>query len=478
MSEETKVGGGDLAIVIMAAGKGTRLKSRRPKVLHEIGGKPLLSHVIAAAEQIVPAADIFVVVGHQAECVRAAVADSGVQFVEQTEQRGTGHAIQCAADAIQGYKNILVLSGDVPLIQTETIEKLWEFHQIQHAAMTILTAVPADPTGYGRVLRAGADSGTESAEVTAIVEQKDLKTEQHGVKEINSGIYVFQAKPLLEHLHKLTASNRAGEFYLTDMAALLREAGERVVAIEAADAAEILGANTIAELVALDQTLRMATAKRLMAEGVTIFRPDTCVIDADVQIAPDTVIEPFVQLLGKTTIGSECRIQSFSVLENCVLGDDVLVRQSCVMVGSKAANGAQIGPFSRLREGTELAEDVHVGNFVETKKAVIGRGTKAGHLSYIGDAEVGGGTNIGAGVITANYDGVRKSKTKIGNGVFVGSDSILVAPISVGDGALIGAGSTITRDVPANALAVGRARQVTKEGWAEFRRTQQKQAKE
>jgi bifunctional UDP-N-acetylglucosamine pyrophosphorylase/glucosamine-1-phosphate N-acetyltransferase len=478
VSKETKVGGGDLAIVIMAAGKGTRLKSRRPKVLHEIGGKPLLSHVIAAAKRIVPAADIFVVVGHQAERVKDAVAGTGVQFVEQAEQRGTGHAIQCAADAIKGYENVLVLSGDVPLIQTETIETLWKFHQVQHAAMTILTAVPEDPTGYGRVMRADGSSGTESAEVTAIVEQKDLKAEQHGVKEINSGIYVFQVKPLLEHLHKLTAGNRAGEFYLTDMAALLRAAGERVVAIEAADAAEILGANTIAELVALDQTMRMTTAKRLMAEGVTIFRPDTCVIDAEVQIAPDTVIEPFVQLLGKTTIGSECRIQSFSVLENCVLGDDVLVRQSCVMVGSKAANGAQIGPFSRLREGTELAEDVHVGNFVETKKAVIGRGTKAGHLSYIGDAEVGGGTNIGAGVITANYDGVRKSKTQIGNGVFVGSDSILVAPISVGDGALIGAGSTITRDVPANALAVGRARQVTKEGWAEFRRTQQKQTKE
>jgi bifunctional UDP-N-acetylglucosamine pyrophosphorylase/glucosamine-1-phosphate N-acetyltransferase len=468
------VGAEDLAIVIMAAGKGTRLKSRRPKVLHEIGGKPLLGHVIAAAEHIVPAAHIFAVVGHEAERVRSAVADTGVQFVEQTEQRGTGHAIQCAADAIKGYQNILVLSGDVPLIQTETIEKLWKFHQIQHAAMTILTAVPEDPTGYGRVLRAEP----ESAEVTAIVEQKDLKPDQHEVKEINSGIYVFQTKPLLEHLHRLTANNRAGEFYLTDMAALLRGADERVVAIEAADAAEILGANTIAELVALDQALRLATAKRLMAEGVTIFRPDTCVIDADVQIAPDTVIEPFVQLLGKTVIGSECRIKSFTVLEDCVLGDDVLVRQSCVMVGSKVANGAQIGPFSRLREGTELAEDVHVGNFVETKKAVIGKGTKAGHLAYIGDAEVGAGTNIGAGVITANYDGVRKSKTKIGNGVFVGSDSILVAPVSVGDGALIGAGSTITCDVPADALALGRARQVTKEGWAELRRGQRNQTKE
>jgi bifunctional UDP-N-acetylglucosamine pyrophosphorylase/glucosamine-1-phosphate N-acetyltransferase len=476
-----EVGGGKLAIVIMAAGKGTRLKSRRPKVLHEIGGKPLLTHVIAAAARIVPAADIFVVVGHQAGRVRAAVAQSGdqsgVQFVEQSEQRGTGHAIQCAADAIKGYENILVLSGDVPLIRTETIERLWKFHQIQRAAMTILTAVVEDATGYGRVVRAGSGSGSgagpESAEAAAIVEQKDLKPEQLGLKEINSGIYVFQTKPLLEDLHKLTANNKAGELYLTDMAALLRAAGERVVAIEAEEPEEILGANTIAELVALDQTLRAATAKRLMAEGVTIFRPDTCVIDADVEIAPDTVIEPFVQLLGKTVIGSECRIRSYSVLEDCVLGDGVLVRQSCVLVESKVADGAQIGPFSRLREGTELGENVHVGNFVETKKAVLGKGTKANHLAYVGDAEVGAGTNIGAGVITANYDGVRKSKTRIGSRVFVGSDSVLVAPVSVGDGALIGAGSTITRDVPADALAVGRARQVTKEGWAALRRAQQ-----
>ena len=467
MSKETAVGGGELAIVIMAAGKGTRLKSRRPKVLHEIGGKTLLRHVIAAAERIVPAADIFVVVGHQAERVRTAVADTGVQFVEQAEQRGTGHAIQCAAEAIEGYENLLVLSGDVPLIRTETMERLRKFHEIQQAAMTILTAVVEDATGYGRVVR--ADSG--SAEVTAIVEQKDLRPEQLGLKEINSGIYAFQTKPLLDHLDRLTANNNAGELYLTEMAALLRGAGERVSAIEAAEAAEILGVNTIAELVALDAALRTATAKRLMAEGVTIFRPDTCVIDADVEIAPDTVIEPFVQLLGRTTIGSECRIRSYSVLENCVLGDGVLVRQSCVMVEAKVADGAQIGPFSRLREGTELGEKVHVGNFVETKKAVLGRGTKANHLAYVGDAEVGEGTNIGAGVITANYDGVNKHKTRIGSGVFVGSDSILVAPVSVGDGALIGAGSTITRDVPADALAVGRARQVTKEGWAASRRT-------
>jgi bifunctional UDP-N-acetylglucosamine pyrophosphorylase / glucosamine-1-phosphate N-acetyltransferase len=480
VSAEAAVRESELAIVILAAGKGTRLKSRRPKVLHEIGGKPLLSHVIAAASRVVAPEHIYVIVGHQAERVRAAVqatgvgatslGATGVRFVEQAEQRGTGHAIQCAVEAVKGYENILVLSGDVPLIQSGTIEKLWAFHRDRQAAMTILTAVPEDPTGYGRVLR----SASGSAEVTAIVEQKDLAPDQLGIKEINSGIYAFQTEPLLKHLNGLKANNAQGELYLTDMAAILRGAGERVVAVEAGDAAEVLGANTLAELAALDQTLRAATAKRLMAEGVTIFRPDTCVIDAEVEIAPDTVIEPYVQLLGKTKIGSECRIRSYSVLENCTLGDDVQVRQSCVMVEAVVGSGARIGPFARLREGTELGEEVHIGNFVETKKAVLGKGAKANHLSYLGDAEVGEGTNIGAGVITVNYDGVLKHRTHIGKGAFVGSDSTLIAPISVGDGALVGAGSCITKDVPAGSLAVGRARQVTKEGWADSRRERQK----
>lgn len=462
-----------LAIVIMAAGKGTRLKSRRPKVLHEIGGKPLLGHVIAAASCIVAPAHIYVVVGHQADRVRKAVAQTGVQFVEQAEQRGTGHAIQCAADTVSAYDNILVLSGDVPLIRSETIDQLWQFHQSQRAAMTILTAAPADPTGYGRILRAAPDS----PEVTAIVEQKSLTPDQLGLREINSGIYAFRTAPLLAHLSKLTTSNAHGEYYLTDMAALLRKAGESVVAIEAAEASEILGANTIAELVSLDQALRATTAARLMAAGVTIFRPDTCVIDAEVEVAPDTVIEPFVQLLGKTIIGTECRIRSYSVIENCMLGDDVLVRQSCVLAESSIGNGARIGPFAHVRPESQIGENVHIGNFVETKKAVLGKGAKANHLAYLGDAEVGAGTNIGAGVITVNYDGVSKHRTQIGKNAFIGSDSTLIAPISVGDGALVGAGSCITHDVPADALAVSRARQVTKEGWAVAHRVRLQKSK-
>jgi bifunctional UDP-N-acetylglucosamine pyrophosphorylase/glucosamine-1-phosphate N-acetyltransferase len=455
-----------LAVVIMAAGKGTRLKSRRPKVLHEIGGKPLLGHVIAAASQIVAPGDIFAVVGHQAERVKAAVGATGIRFVEQAEQRGTGHAIQCAQESITGYEHVLVLSGDVPLIQPGTIEKLWQFHQVQGAAMTILIAVPDEPFGYGRVVRETA----ESVDVAAIVEQKALTVEQAKIREINSGIYAFRTATLLEHLGKLRADNAHGELYLTDMAGLLRAAGERVVAVEAEDAAEVLGANTIAELVALDASLRAATASRLMAAGVTIFRSDTCVIDAEVQVAPDTVIEPFVQLLGRTRIGSDCLIRSYTVIENCTLGDRVLVRQGCVLGESTIEDGAKIGPFAHLRPGSQIGEDAHVGNFVETKKARLGKGAKANHLTYLGDAEIGEGTNIGAGVITCNYDGVHKHPTRIGKGVFVGSDSTLVAPVNIEDGAYIGAGSCITKDVPAGSLAVGRARQVTREGWVAARR--------
>ena len=461
-----------LAVVIMAAGKGTRLKSRRPKVLHEIGGKPLLSHVIAAAGRVAKPEDIYAVVGHQTDRVKSAVAATGIRFVDQPEQRGTGHAIQCAREAIAAYDNILVLSGDVPLIRPETIETLWQFHRSQRAAMTILTVVPDDPTGYGRIIR----HPHSKPDVDAIVEQKALTLAQEDIHEVNSGIYVFRTAPLLAHLDQLHDQNANKEVILTDMAGLLCAAGERVVAIQAAETTEeVLGANTIAELVALDATLRASTASRLMAAGVTIFRPETCVIDADVQVEPDTVIEPFVQLLGRTIIGADCLIRSYSVIENCTLGNQVLIRQSCILADSIVADGAKIGPFAHLRPGSDIGKDAHIGNFVETKKAKLGAGAKANHLTYLGDAEVGEGTNIGAGVITCNYDGVHKHVTKIGKGVFVGSDSTLVAPVTLEDGSYVGAGSCITRTVPAGSLAVGRARQLTKEGWATARREAQKQ---
>ena len=456
----------NLAIVILAAGKGTRLKSKRPKVLHEIGGKPLLGHVIAAASRVVAPDRIFAVIGHEADKVRAAVASTGVQFVEQTEQRGTGHAVQCAAESIRRYENVIVLSGDAPLIRPQTIERMRQFHQEQQAAMTVLTAVPENPFGYGRVVR----KAPGSPEVDAIVEQKALAPGQETIGEINSGMYVFRTATLLAHLDKLTNANPHGEFYLTDMAGILGAAGERVVAIEAAEAHEILGANTIAEMMALDAQMNAATAARLMAAGVTIFKPETCVIDAEVEVAADTVIEPFVQLRGRTRIGADSTVRSYSVIDNCTLGNDVLVRQGCVLSDSQVDDGARIGPFAHLRPGSEIGPDAHVGNFVETKKARLGKGAKANHLTYLGDADIGEGTNIGAGTITCNYDGVNKHMTRIGKKVFVGSDTTLVAPIHVADGAYIGAGSCITKDVPSDALAVGRGRQITKEGWAAARR--------
>jgi bifunctional UDP-N-acetylglucosamine pyrophosphorylase / glucosamine-1-phosphate N-acetyltransferase len=462
------------AVIIMAAGKGTRLKSKRPKVLHEIGGSPLLTHVISSAAQLVLPEDIFVVIGHEAEQVKNAVASTGVRFVLQTEQRGTGHAIQCAAPYVTDYDHLLILSGDVPLIRTETIRELRDFHLQQRAAMTIVTATPEDPHGYGRVVR----SERNSVEVVGIVEQKALTPDQEYRGEINSGIYAFNRETLVDHLGELQADNAQAEYYLTDMAGLLVAANQRVLALPAERAEEVLGANTIVELVALDATLRTETAKRLMSSGVTIFKPETCVIDAAVKVAPDTIIEPFVQLLGKTTIGENCRIRSYSVLENATLGDNVVVRQGCVILGSEVGNGALLGPYSHIRPESFIGEKAHIGNFVETKKVRIGAGSKANHLTYLGDAEVGSGTNIGAGVITCNYDGVNKFKTEIGNQVFVGSDSTLIAPISIGDGAYVAAGSCITDDVPPDSLALGRARQVTKPEWVSNRRAQVAAAKE
>src|SRR3984957_18139569 len=455
------------AIAIMAAGKGTRLKSKRPKVLHEIGGRALLLHVIAAAETIVPPDHIYCIIGHEADRVRAAVAPTGVRFVLQEQQRGTGHALQMvkAYFALSGDslpEHLLVLSGDVPLIRPETIQAIRDIHLAERAAMTILTAVPADPTGYGRVLRATPNG----PEVTAIVEQKSLTPDQLSAREINSGIYCFETAKLFAKLDALDTNNAHGEFYLTDVAAMLVADNERVVAVKADSVDEVLGANTIAEMMHLDAAMRLATAHRLMANGVTIFRPETCVIDAAVTIAPDTVIEPYVQLLGKTTIGSECRIRSYSVIQHSTIGDNVTINNGCILNQATVNNGAILGPYAHLRPDSNIGENAHIGNFVETKKVRIGKGSKANHLTYLGDAVIGAGVNVGAGAITCNYAGVHKHLTTIGDGAFIGSDSTLVAPVTVGAGAYVAAGSSITDEVPEGALALGRSRQVTKPGWA------------
>ena len=451
----------------MAAGKGTRLKSKHPKVLHEVCGKPILAYVIATALKVVPARDIFVIVGHEAERVRTAMAGTGVNFVLQGEQRGTGHAIMMAREALSGYDQVIVLSGDAPLITAETIRNLRDFHSAQKAVMTVLSADLDNPYGYGRVIRKGARA---NAEVQAIVEEKAATAQQKRIREINSGFYAFAAPALYAHIGRLSTANAHGEYYLTDMAGVFHRALRKVVATKTEDAGEVLGSNTRAEMMMLDARLRLAKCRELLDAGVTIFYPHTCVIDSDVEVGADTVIEPFVQLLGKTTIGEDCRIRSYSVIGNSTISDRVTVKPGTIMEDSRVAADAVLGPYTHMRPGSEVGEGAHLGNFVETKKIKLGKGSKANHLSYLGDAEIGEGVNIGAGTITCNYDGVNKHQTVIEDGVFVGSDSTLVAPVRIGRGAYVAAASCITEDVPPDALALGRARQSVKVGWARTKR--------
>ncbi len=455
----------------MAAGKGTRIKSKHPKVLHEVGGKPILLHVIATAEKVVPAQDIFVIVGHEAERVREAVAGTGVNFVLQAEQRGTGHALMVAREALSGYDQAIVLSGDAPLITAETIRQLSDFHSAEKATMTLLSAELDNPYGYGRVIRRGTGTRTP---VRAIVEEKSATPRQREIREINSGFYAFDVPALYEHIGGLSTKNAHGEYYLTDMAQVLHRAGKKVVAIKTEDAGEVLGTNTRAEMTTLDARLRLAKCRELLEAGVTIFYPHTCVIDSDVEVGADTVIEPFVQLLGHTKIGADCRIRSYSVIGNSVVGDRVIVKPGTIMEGSRVGAGAVLGPYTHMRPGSDVGEGAHVGNFVETKKMKLGKGSKANHLTYLGDAEIGEGVNVGAGTITCNYDGVNKHKTAIEDGAFIGSNATLVAPVKIGRGAYVAAASCITEDVPEDALALGRARQSVKEGWARERREVQK----
>jgi bifunctional UDP-N-acetylglucosamine pyrophosphorylase/glucosamine-1-phosphate N-acetyltransferase len=469
-SKTTTVSAPRIAIAIMAAGKGTRLKSQLAKVLHEVGGKPLLTRVIAAATQVVPPADIFVIIGHEAERVRSVVAHTGVNFVLQTDQRGTGHALMVAQPALSAYDHVIVLSGDAPQITPQTIARLLNFHLDQQAALTLLSADLDHPTGYGRVIR----KNNRSTEVEAIVEEKSATPAQKAIHEINAGFYVFALPQLLSNIEKLSTANPHGEYYLTDMASVLRRSKQRVVVWKTENPNEVLGANTLAELAAIDHQIRMQKCQQLMSEGVTIFSPATCVIDDEVEIAADTVIEPSVQILGRSRIGAACHISSFSVIRNSEIDTGVLIRPGCILEEAHVGPSAVLGPYSHLRPGSEIGEAAHVGNFVETKKIRLGKGSKANHLTYLGDAEIGAGVNIGAGTITCNYDGVQKHTTIIGDGAFIGSDSTLVAPVRVGKGAYVGAASCITSSVPDDALAVGRARQVVKEGWAREKRAARK----
>jgi len=464
------------AIAILAAGKGTRLKSKLPKVLHQIAGRPLLGHVIRAAGSIVAPADIFCIIGHEAERVRAEFAPLGTQFIEQLDQRGTGHALMQCRQALAAYEHVLVLSGDVPLIRPETIATLRDFHIAQAAAMTILTAEPPDPFGYGRIVRR-VEHGVSTDQVEAIVEQKQLTPAQEEIGEINSGIYAFNVAELFSRIDQLSTDNPHGEFYLTEIASILRRDGKPVLALHAAHPSEVLGVNTRRELAQLDAILRERKTRELMDDGVTIYKPETVLIDAGVTVGPDTIIEPFVQLLGETTIGEDCFIRSYSVLTNTRVGNGVRINHGTLVEDSTVGEAAVLGPYSRIRPGSEIGPEAHVGNFVETKKAKLGRGAKANHLTYLGDVEIGERSNIGAGTITCNYDGVSKHKTVIGAGAFIGSDSTLVAPIRIGDRAYVGAASCITKDVPDDSLGLCRAELVIKEGWAAAKRAKMEEAK-
>ena len=464
------------AIAILAAGKGTRLKSKLPKVLHQIAGRPLLSHVVRAATSIVAPADIFCIIGHEADRVRAEISPLGTQFIEQLEQRGTGHALMQCQEALAPYDHVLVLSGDVPLIRPETIASVRDFHIANSAAMTILTAEPADPFGYGRIIRRKAN-GVFTDHVEAIVEQKQLSPAQENIGEINSGIYAFDVAELFSRIGKLSTDNPHGEYYLTQIAAILQRDRKSVLALRTAHTSEVLGVNTRRELAQLDSVLRERKARELMDNGVTIFKPETVLIDSDVTIGEDTIIEPFVQLLGETTIGHDCLIRSYSVLTNMRIADGVRINQGTIADDSTVDTGAIIGPYSRLRLGSEIGPEAHVGNFVETKKTKLARGAKANHLTYLGDAQIGERTNIGAGTITCNYDGVNKHQTTIGAGAFIGSDTTLVAPVNIGGGAYIGAASCITRDVPNDSLGLTRPELKIQQGWATQKRARLEAAK-
>jgi bifunctional UDP-N-acetylglucosamine pyrophosphorylase/glucosamine-1-phosphate N-acetyltransferase len=451
-----------VAVIVLAAGLGTRMRSRRAKVLHEVGGRPLLHYPLRALRSLAPSR-VILVVGYQAALVRAA-ADAvplrGLEAVVQAEQRGTGDAVRCAMEALAGFEgDVVVLYGDVPLIRPETLTALVDAHRREDAALTLLTLHFADPTGYGRIVRDGA------GRIRGIVEERDASPAERAITEINPGFYCIRSDVLWPLIGRLQPNNAQGELYLTDVVGLAAAAGRRVASVAVADANEVVGVNSRAELAWMEGRVRTTLVQRFMDGGVTFEDPATAYLGSDVEIGPDTVIGPNVVLRGRTRIGAGCRLDGTNFLVDTIVGDGTHLLFGTVADGAEVGPGARIGPYARLRPGTKLGEGVHIGNFVETKKAIVGDGTKANHLSYLGDCEIGPDTNVGAGTITCNYDGFVKAHTDIGKGAFIGSNSSLVAPVKIGDGAYIGSGSVITEDVPAGSLGLGRGRQVIREGW-------------
>lgn len=456
-----------IAIAILGAGLGTRLKSKLAKVLHSVAGRTLIEHAVRTAREV-SEGNLIVIVGHQAEAVIDALKDlpqQGLRFVRQEQQLGTGHALQCARRQLQtAGPHLLVFHGDTPLITSETLRRFIASHLGSGAAASVMTAEMEDPTGYGRILRAPDGS------VASIVEQKSATPDQRRIREINTGIYCFETRQLLAELERIPRDPTSGEYYLTDVIGLLTHGGKKVQPYRMADASEVIGINNRAELAEVDALLRGRKARALMLAGVTILRPETVMIDLGVEVGPDTVLEPGVTLAGETRVGENCRIGSFSVITDSALEDNVTVKQSCVIGDSKIANGASIGPFAHLRPGSDIGPGAKIGNFVEVKKTRVGRGTKASHLTYLGDAVIGDNVNVGAGTIIVNYDGEKKHTTVIEDNAFVGSGARLIAPVRVGENAFIAAGSTITEEVPPDSLSIARARQTNKPGWVTARK--------
>ena len=460
----------NVTVVILAAGLGTRMRSAKAKVLHEAGGDTLLNHVIRAALHVAKAESIIAVVGHQAGQVRASVTVPGIRFAEQTEQKGTGHAVLCAKTEVGSEEGtLLILNGDGPLLKPQTLTALVNFGSDTHPGGSLVTTTVNDPIGYGRIVR------DEQGLIAAIVEQKAASADENAIREINTGVYCFSAKPFWQHIHEVQPNNAAEEYYITDMVAILRRHGHLVAPFPVADETELLGINTRVELATADNILRARKAEQLMLAGVTIEQPATVTVDVDVEVGNDTVIEANVQLRGHTHIAEGCRIGAGSILRNCKVARDVTILPYVVAEDSKIEANASVGPFARLRMQAVAGEDTRIGNFVELKNTNLGARSKAQHLAYLGDAQVGENSNIGAGTITCNYDGQLKHRTEIAEGVFVGSNSTLVAPLRVEQGAYIAAGSVITNPVEADSLAIGRAYQVGKEGWAKRRREKSKE---
>ena len=449
-------------VIVLAAGQGRRMGGRRPKVLHRLAGRSLIGHVLRAAEALAPASTI-VVVGHQADVVEQAIG-SGPRFVRQAPQRGTAHALLQAEPVLAGCAgSLVVLSGDVPCIREATLHRLVAAHAAAGAAATVLTAELPRPYGYGRVIRLAGRFGR-------IVEETEATPAQRAIREVNSGIYVFDLGPLFETLRRIPEAGPGRERYLPAVLSLYRRQGLAVETVGAGDPHEIRGINSQTELAEVSRIMRQNKNEELMAAGVTIEDPATTYIDDDVLVGPDTVIHPGVTLEGSTTIGARCELHSGVRIVNSSVGDDVTVNNFCVITSAQVAAGGRIGPFAHLRPGTVVREAARVGNFVELKEATLGPGSKANHLSYLGDATVGAGVNVGAGTITCNYDGESKHRTTVEDGAFIGSGTQLVAPVTIGRNAYGAAGSCVTRDVPPEALAVARSRQDNKPDWATRRR--------